>query len=147
MTEPPIRVLFVCTGNAARSQLAEALLRAMGGAAFHVASAGTAPAGVHPRTLRELGLRGIDASGATSKRVADAGPGPWDHVITVCDRARDTCPVIPGAHTAHHWGLDDPAAAEGDDAAQQAAFARTADALVALLAPFLAEARAARAAG
>lgn len=147
MTEPPIRVLFVCTGNAARSQLAEALLRAMGGSAFRAASAGTAPAGVHPRTLRELGLRRIDASAATSKMVADAGPGPWDYVITVCDRARDACPVIPGSHAALHWGLDDPAAVDGDDAAQQAAFARTADALVALLAPFITEARAARTAG
>lgn len=144
MSPPPIRVLFVCTGNAARSQLAEALLRAMGGGDFLAASAGTAPAGVHPRTLRELAGRGIDASAATSKTVAAAGPGPWDWVITVCDRARDTCPVIPGAHAALHWGLDDPAAVEGDDGMQQAAFARTADALVARIAPFLAEARAAR---
>ena len=99
----PIRVLFVCTGNSARSQIAEALLRDFGGADFEVNSAGTEPHGVNPFTVRVLDEIGIDWSGARSKSVTEFIGQPFDYVITVCDRARQTCPVFPGNHNTMHW--------------------------------------------
>lgn len=121
---PPIRVLFVCTGNSARSIMAEALLRRKGGADFQVASAGTKPRGVNPLTLRVLDEAGVDASGARSKSVTEFLHQPWDYVITVCDRARQTCPVFPGSHESLHWGYDDPDEAEGSAAERLDAFRR-----------------------
>ncbi len=118
MPSAPIRVLFVCTGNSARSQIAEALLSDFGGADFEVLSAGTEPKGVNPYTVRVLGEIGIDWSGAHSKSVTEFVDQPFDYVITVCDRARQTCPVFPGEHNSLHWGLDDPAEVEGTDAAE-----------------------------
>ena len=109
MSAAPIRVLFVCTGNSARSQIAEALLRDFGGADFETFSAGTEPKGVNPFAVRVLDEIGIDWSGASSKSVMDFVGQPFDYVITVCDRARQTCPVFPGEHNSLHWGLDDPA--------------------------------------
>ena len=121
----PTRVLFVCTGNSARSQIAEALLRERGGEAFEAYSAGSDPAGLNPLTVRALAEDGIDAGAAESTHV-DAYVGePWDYVITVCDRARESCPVFPHAATQLHWSLEDPAAAEGDDAQRMAAFRAT----------------------
>ena len=121
----PTRVLFVCTGNSARSQIAEALLRERGGEAFEAYSAGSDPAGLNPLTVRALAEDGIDAGGAESTHV-DAYVGEaWDYVITVCDRARESCPVFPHAATQLHWSLEDPAAAEGDDAQRMAAFRAT----------------------
>ena len=120
MTPPaaPIRVLFVCTGNSARSQMAEAILRRQGGPAFEVASAGTEPKGVNPLTVRILAEIGIDCvRGPLEVRHRVPRPG-FDYVITVCDQAREACPVFPGAHESIHWGFDDPAAAEGDEAAR-----------------------------
>ncbi|MGA3056963.1 MAG: arsenate reductase ArsC, partial [Candidatus Limnocylindrales bacterium] len=105
----PIRVLFVCTGNSARSQIAEALLGDLGGSDFAAFSAGTLPHGVSPYTTRVLGEAGIDWSGARSKSVTEFIGRPFDYVITVCDRARQTCPVFPGRHKSLHWGLEDPA--------------------------------------
>ena len=125
MSAGPIRVLFVCTGNSARSQLAEALLRQIGGADFEVRSAGTEPKGVNPCTGRVLAELGIDWSKARSKSVAEFLDEPWDYVITVCDRARQTCPVFPGEHNSLHWGLDDPAEVEGTDEVKLAAFRAT----------------------
>ncbi len=123
MTEP-IRVLFVCTGNSARSQISEALLRRDGGAAFEVASAGTYPKGVHPLTVRVLAEVGIDISGARSKHLTEFLDQPWDYVVTVCDRARESCPVFPGVHESLHWGLDDPAEATGTDEERVVVFRR-----------------------
>jgi arsenate reductase (thioredoxin) len=120
-----IRILFVCTGNSARSQIAEAVLGRQGGDDFEVHSAGTEPKGVNPYTLRVLADAGIDASAARSKSVAEFAGESFDYVITVCDRARQTCPVFPGTHNTLHWGLEDPAEVEGDDGERLAAFQQT----------------------
>ena len=125
MSEAPIRVLFVCTGNSARSQMAEAVLRRIGGADFEVFSAGVEPKGINPNTLRVLADAGIDWSQARSKSVEEFLGQHFDYVITVCDRARQTCPVFPGTHNTLHWGLEDPAEVEGSDAQKLAAFQRT----------------------
>ena len=120
----PIRVLFVCTGNSARSVMAEALLRQQGGDAFEVYSAGTEPKGINPLTLRVLADAGIDASWARSKSVDEFLGQSFDYVVTVCDQARQTCPVFPGVHESLHWGYEDPAAAEGTEAERLAVFRR-----------------------
>lgn len=121
---PRIRVIFVCTGNSARSQMAEALLRHDGGDRFEVISAGVAPRGVHPLAIAALAKVGIDISDATSKPVGRFLGQRFDYVITLCDRARASCPVFPGGSETLHWGLDDPAEAEGTDAQRLAAFDR-----------------------
>lgn len=118
----PVRVLFVCTGNSARSLMAEALLRARGGARVTAASGGTRPAGVNPLTLRALTAAGIPTDGLRSKPVAEHLAGEFDYVITVCDSARDTCPVVPGARSTLHWSLEDPAAVVGTDDERLGAF-------------------------
>ncbi|MEA2653153.1 MAG: hypothetical protein QOI37_380 [Chloroflexota bacterium] len=147
MTDPlaPVRVLFVCTGNSARSIMAEALLRASGGAAFDVHSAGTEPRGVNPLTLRVLDEAGIDASWARSTSVLEFLGQPFDHVITVCDQARQTCPVFPGRHESRHWDIEDPAAAEGSEEERLAVFRRTLADLRERVDAFVPSARSARA--
>jgi arsenate reductase len=140
----PIRVLFVCTGNSARSQIAEALLRDFGGADFEVNSAGTEPHGVNLYTVRVLDEIGIDWSAARSKSVMEFIGQPFDYVITVCDRARQTCPVFPGNHNSMHWGLDDPAEVEGTDEQKLEAFRRTRTEVATRLRPFVELARRAR---
>lgn len=120
----PIRVIFVCTGNSARSQMAEAILRHDGGDRFEVVSAGVSPRGVNPLTIAAMAKVGIDISGATSKPVAGFLGQRFDYVITLCDRARLTCPVFPGGSETLHWGVDDPAAAEGTDADKLVVFDR-----------------------
>ena len=124
-----MRVLFLCTGNSARSQLAEALLRERCGARVRVASAGTDPRAVHPLTVEVLAEAGIDASDAVSKRLDRFLDEQWDWVITVCDRAAESCPTFPGAGRRQHWSLPDPAAAAGDPAERRAAFRRVRDAI------------------
>ena len=124
-TEPrrvPVRVLFICTGNSARSILAEALLRHHGGADFEVHSAGTDPRGVNPLTLRALGEAGIDPGPVSSKSGTQFLGQPFDYVITVCDQARESCPVFPGSHQSLHWSYDDPAAATGTEEERMAVF-------------------------
>ena len=143
----PIRVLFVCTGNSARSQIAEALLRDFGGAEFDVNSAGTDPGVVNPYSVRVLDEIGIDWSGARSKSVTEFIGRPFDYVITVCDRARQSCPVFPGDHNTLHWGLDDPADVEGTDEQKLEAFRRTRTEVATRLRPFVELARRARVAG
>ena len=128
MTQP-IRVLFVCTGNSARSIIAEALLRRHGGDRFEVFSAGTEPRGVNPLTLRVLHEAGIDASTARSKSVSEFLGQPFDYVVTVCDQARQACPVFPGSHESLHWGYEDPAAATGTDEERLVVFRRVFTAL------------------
>ena len=137
MSPDPIRVLFVCTGNSARSQIAEALLRDFGGADFEVNSAGTEPKGINPYTVRVLDEIGIDWSSARSKSATEFLGQPFDYVITVCDRARQTCPVFPGSHNTLHWGLDDPAEVEGTDQAKLEAFRRTRTEVATRLRPFV----------
>jgi arsenate reductase len=124
MSDRPIRVLFVCTGNSARSLMAEALVRQHGGSDFEVHSAGTDPHGVNPLTLQTLAGAGIDASWARSKSVTEYLGQPFDFVVTVCDEARQACPVFPGVHQSLHWGYEDPAAAEGTEAERLAVFRR-----------------------
>ncbi len=145
MPDAPIRVLFVCTGNSARSQIAEALLTRFGGPDFEVYSAGTEPKAVNPFAIQVLAGLGIDWSAATSKSVTEFLDQPWDYVITVCDRARQACPVFPGEHNSLHWGLEDPAEVEGTDAEKRAAFEGTARELTQRLRPLVEIAR--RAAG
>lgn len=121
----PIRVIFVCGGNSARSQMAEAILRRDGGAAFEVFSAGVWPRDVvHPMTIQALAEIGIDISDARSKSITEFLDQPFDYVVTVCDRAREACPVFPGAEQSMHWGLDDPAEAMGTEAQRLAVFRR-----------------------
>lgn len=119
-----IRVLFVCTGNSARSQMAEAILRQIGRGAFETFSAGTDPRGVNPLTMRALANVGIDASAARSKSVTEFLGQSFDYVITVCDRARESCPVFPGGAESLHWGFDDPAEATGSESERVAVFER-----------------------
>lgn len=104
------RVLFLCTGNSARSQMAEGLLRNLAGDRYEVFSAGTHPKGVHLRTIEVMKEIGIDVSGQTSKDVQQYSNQQFDYVITVCDRARHHCPVFPGAAPIH-WSFEDPAEA------------------------------------
>ena len=136
-----IRVLFVCTGNSARSQIAEALLDQMGHGDFVVASAGTHPKGVHPLAIQALAEAGIDWSGAASRSIEGFLDQHFDYVITVCDRARQTCPVFPGSHNSLHWGLEDPAQVDGTDAAKLDAFRQTRQELAMRLRPFIEIAR------
>ena len=143
---PPIRVLFVCTGNSARSQMAEALLARAGGGDLAVASAGTHPRGVHPCTVRVLAEVGIDWSGARSTPLTAVTDESWDHVITVCDRARQACPVFPGHPITAHWDLEDPAEVGGTDEARMAAFRHTRDELERRVAVFVSDALAGQAA-
>jgi arsenate reductase (thioredoxin) len=135
--DAPIRVLFVCTGNSARSQIAEALLGQIGGPDFAVFSAGTEPNGVNPWTLRVLADAGIDWTAARSKSVAEFAGQSFDYVITVCDRARQACPVFPGSYNSLHWGLEDPAEVEGSDEVKLAAFRTTYMELTQRLRPFV----------
>lgn len=121
----PIRVLFVCTGNSARSLLAEAVLRERGGPRFEVHSAGTTPKGVNPLTVRVLEEAGIPTVGLVSTPLDEYLGSSFDQVITVCDDARQVCPVFPGGAPARHWSLEDPAAVEGTEAERLAAFRET----------------------
>lgn len=107
------RILFLCTGNSARSQMAEGLLRAKARDRFEVFSAGTHPKGLHPRSIDAMNEVGIDISRQQSKDVSVYANDKFDYVITVCDRAKQACPVFPGAEPIH-WGFDDPADAPAD---------------------------------
>jgi len=116
-SKPPYKVLILCTGNSARSVIGEYLLRAKGRGRFEAFSAGAKPSGrVNPLAVRVLRERyGIDASGARSKSWDEFRDVKFDFVITVCDHARETCPVWPGQPVVAHWGSPDPALAEGTE--------------------------------
>lgn len=137
--EQPIRVLFVCTHNSARSQMAEGFLRAMAGERFEVASAGTEATRVHPLAIRAMDEVGIDLTGHTSKTLDIFLGQPWDYVITVCDSANERCPVFPGGTTRIHWSFDDPSQAAGSDADRLEQFRRVRDEIHATLREWLAE--------
>lgn len=118
-------MLFVCTGNSARSQIAEALLARHGADRFLAASAGSHPAErVSRNAVAVLREHGIDWSGRAPRSTATAEGEPWDVVITVCDHAREHCPLFPGQPVVAHWGMPDPAAVEGEDG-RRAAFQET----------------------
>ena len=111
---PLPRLLFLCTGNSARSQMAEALLRKHGGQFFEVYSAGTQPKGIHPLTLQVLQEAGIDMSQHYSKALTEyMGKLHFGYLITVCDRAEQSCPIFPGMGQRLHWPFEDPAAFQG----------------------------------
>ena len=123
------RVLFLCTHNSARSQMAEGLLRKMAGDSFEVFSAGTGKTRVHPLAVEAMGELGIDISAHASKTL-DAFQGQhFDYVITVCDRANESCPTFPGDTERIHWTFDDPTAATGSDEQRLRAFRTGRDAI------------------
>ncbi len=109
------KILFLCTGNSARSQLAEALMRHFRGNEFEVFSAGTEPKGVHPKTIEVLREIGIDASSQTSKHIDELPLKDFDYIITLCSHAAQNCPVFPGKGVRMHRGFDDPAATRGSE--------------------------------
>jgi len=120
-------VLFLCTGNSARSQMAEGLLRHLAGERFEVASAGTHPAGLNPGAVAVMRELGIDISHHRSKKIDSFLGRRFEYVITVCDRAKETCPVFPAASSLLHWSFDDPAAAHGSSEERLAVFRRVRD--------------------
>jgi protein-tyrosine-phosphatase len=130
-TSTPFRVLVLCTGNSARSQIAEALLATRGAGRLEAASAGSQPAArVNPYAVEVLREHGIEWAGRTPKSIDDVAGQRFDLVITVCDNARDACPFFPGAGSQVHWGLADPAE-ESEPAVARRAFRETYEALAA----------------
>lgn len=125
LTMPASRVLFLCTGNSARSQMAEGILRHLAEQRFQVFSAGTRPTTVHSNAIAVMKELGIDISRHHSKHVSECFGADFDMVVTVCDNARETCPIFPGAKRQIHWSLDDPAAVAGNDELKLAAFRKT----------------------
>lgn len=121
-TAPGQRVIFVCTHNSARSQMAEGMLRAWGGDRFEVFSAGTQATRVRPEAIEVMSEIGIDLAGHTSKTLEPFLGQAFHWLITVCDQAAETCPSIPGVRQQAHWSIDDPSAVAGDEAARLAAF-------------------------
>ena len=119
---PKERVLFVCTHNTARSQMAEAMLRAWGTDRFDVFSAGTHATALRPEAMAVMAEAGIDISGQRSKSLETFQGQSFDWLITVCDRARRECPVFPGVQNTAHWGIDDPGEVEGDEETRLGAF-------------------------
>jgi arsenate reductase (thioredoxin) len=132
------RVLVLCTGNSARSQMAEGLLRHDGGGAFVVESAGVEASFVRPQAIAVMHELGIDISGHRSKCVDEFLGQDFDYVITVCDNANERCPVFPGSTERIHWSFDDPAAATGTEEAKLAVFRRVRDEIRQRLQLFLA---------
>ncbi len=127
------RVLILCTGNSARSQMAEGLLRDLSGGSIEVFSAGTKPSGLRPEAVAVMQESGIDISGARSKSVDEFAGQSFDYVITVCDSAAKDCPFFPGAKQRLHWPFEDPAAVQGTQEEREAAFRSVRDGLRAKL--------------
>jgi arsenate reductase len=125
----PEKVLFICTHNSARSQMAEGMLRTWGGEAFEASSAGTHATEMRPEAVAVMAEIGIDIGSHQSKNLGTFQGEHFDWVITVCDQARRECPVFPGAEQTAHWGIDDPSEVEGDDADRMAAFRKARDEL------------------
>ena len=121
------RVLILCTGNSARSQMAEGLLRHDAGERFEVASAGTKPSHVRPEAIAVMNEVGVDISGQRSTHVDEVAGTTFDYVLTVCDQAREACPVFPGQTQRLHHDFQDPAAFEGSEAERLAVFRRVRD--------------------
>jgi arsenate reductase len=141
----PIGVLFVCNGNSARSQIAEALLDRFGGSDFGVSSGGTSPKQVHPLAVRVLAEIGIDWQEARAKPVTELLDRSFDYVITLSNSAREECPTLPGLHSSLHWHLEDPSTIDGPEEQRLEAFRATRADLTTRLRPFIEIAR--RAAG
>jgi ArsR family transcriptional regulator, arsenate/arsenite/antimonite-responsive transcriptional repressor / arsenate reductase (thioredoxin) len=124
-TYPPMRVLFLCTHNSARSQMAEGLLRHLGGQLVEVFSAGSEPTTIHPMAIKVMQQLQIDIRQQRSKHMDDFSGQWFDYVITVCDRLRESCPVFPGDPEHIHWSFPDPVAVEGSAPARERAFHET----------------------
>jgi arsenate reductase len=141
--QPPMRILFLCTHNSSRSQMAEGLLRARGGEHYAVFSAGTHPRRVHPLAIRAMAELGIDISAAAghwAKGIEEfAHQPPMDLVVTVCDEAAEECPFFPGARRQEHWGFPDPSAATGTEEERLAVFRQVRDAIAARIERWLQE--------
>ena len=131
------KVLILCTGNSARSQMAEGLLRHMAGDRFEVESAGTIASFVRPQAITAMAEIGIDISGHRSKCLDEFLETPFDYVITVCDNANESCPIFPGPATRIHWSFDDPAAATGTEEDILAEFCRVRDEIKEKLSEFV----------
>lgn len=125
--QPSVRVLFLCTGNSSRSQMAEAILEELGGAGVEVASAGSHPKALHPDAVRVMRDRGLDIGGRRPKHLSEFAAARFDYVISLCDRVREVCPDFPGPPAVAHWSIADPAAEAPADADGYGVFAATAD--------------------
>ncbi len=135
---PKQRVLILCTGNSARSQMAEGLLRDIAGDRFDIESAGTVASFVRPQAIAAMAEIGIDITNHRSKCLDEFLGQPFDYVITVCDNANQTCPAFPGPATRIHWSFDDPVLAKGEDDDVAAEFRRVRDQIAAQLRAFVA---------
>lgn len=133
------RVLFLCTGNSARSQMAEGWLRHLAGDRSQVASAGTHPAGLNPYAVEAMREIGIDISHHVSERVDTYLGETFDHVITVCDRAKESCPIFQGSPTQLHWSFEDPATTQGTYEQRLAVFRKIRDQIERQIRQFIAE--------
>jgi ArsR family transcriptional regulator, arsenate/arsenite/antimonite-responsive transcriptional repressor / arsenate reductase (thioredoxin) len=134
----PARVVFLCTGNSARSQIAEALCEQLSRGAVSAVSAGSHPKPLHPNAVRVMRARGIDLAGRRSKHFSEFATQRFDYVISLCDRVREVCPDFPEWPGLIHWSIPDPAGEPGSDDETLPAFERTADELAARI-PFLLE--------
>ncbi len=133
------RVLILCTGNSARSQMAEGLLRHVAGNRFEVFSAGTRPTQVRPEAIAVMREAGIDISGHRSKSADEFAGQGFDYVVTVCDNAKESCPVFPATTKRVHWSIEDPAAVQGSETERLAAFRQIRDELRTRLLRFVTE--------
>lgn len=124
-----IRVLFLCTHNSARSQMAEGLLRAMGRGQFEAFSAGTEATHIRPLAIRAMAEVGVDITDQHSKVLTEYVQQPFDHVITVCDQANESCPIFPGATNRLHWSFPDPSKATGNEEEQLKVYRQVRDAI------------------
>ena len=131
------RVLILCTGNSARSQMAEGLLRSMAGDRFAVFSAGTKPSFVRPEAIVAMRELGVDLSSHRSKSVDEYRDASFDYVITVCDNANESCPLFAGKAERIHWSFEDPAAVEGSEETRLGSFRRIRDQIAVRLRSFV----------
>ena len=131
------RVLFLCTGNSCRSQMAEGWLRHLAKSRFEVASAGTHPKKVHPLAIETMAEVGIDIAQHRSKSINDLVNTPFDYIITVCDNAKEICPLLPLDSILLHWSFEDPAAAKGTHEERKMVFVKVRDQIRSHLNTFL----------
>jgi protein-tyrosine-phosphatase len=133
------RLLFLCTGNSARSQIAEALVEHRSAGTVVARSAGSHPKALHPNAVRVMAERGVDISGRPTKAITRFARSRFDRVVTLCDKVREVCPEFPGAPTTAHWSIADPATAGDTDRATYRAFQRVADEIDSRVALLLAD--------
>lgn len=134
-----LSVLVLCTGNSARSQMAEGILRHVGGEKFAVESAGVAPSSVRPEAVEAMRELGIDISKHHSKSVDEFVDRRFDCIITVCDNAKESCPVFPGYANRIHWSFEDPAAVEGNYEERLSVFRKVRDQIMEHMQNFISE--------